>query len=65
MAINQVVGSVELALSEPAVIAGLQRAAVDSLEIAIPGDELASMAAPKLGGLCDGLLVQGLVLFEA
>jgi hypothetical protein len=35
------------------------------LEITVPREEFARKAAPELLGLCDGLLVQLLVLLEA
>lgn len=64
MAVDAVVGGVELALEEPGVVAVAQGAAVDGLEVARPGQELAGLLAPELVGLGDGLLVQGLVLLE-
>lgn len=64
MAIDQVVAGVELALDEPLVVTSLERAAVDGLEVAVPCQQLASVLAPELGGLCDGLLVELLVFFK-
>jgi hypothetical protein len=65
MAIHAVVGGVQLALEEPSAVAVLQRAALDRLEIALPGEQLAGLAAPELFRLFDGLLVERLVLLDA
>lgn len=63
MAVDAVVRGVELALDEPLGVATREGAAVDGLEVAGPGEQLAGLGAPKLGGLCDGLFVELLVLF--
>jgi hypothetical protein len=62
MAIDEVVAGVELAFDEPSNVAILEGAALDGLEVAVPGQELARAGTPELLGLCDGLLVQPLVL---
>lgn len=65
MAVDEVVGGVELALEEPGIVAILERAAVDGLEVSRPGEQLAGALAPEGVGLCDGFLVELLVLLEA
>lgn len=62
--IDAVVGSIELTLDEPLVVAGEERAAVDGLEVAGPCEELTSLSTPEGGGICDGLFVELLVLFS-
>lgn len=62
MAINGVVAGVELALDEPLDIALSEAAGGDGLEVASPGQQLASCSAPELVGLGDGFLVELLVL---
>lgn len=62
MAINGVVAGVELALDEPLDIALGEAAGGDGLEVAGPGQQLASCSAPELVGLGDGFLVELLVL---
>lgn len=64
VAVDKIVAGIELALDEPLVVAIFKRAAVDSLEIAVPCEQFAGMSAPELGRLCDGLLVELLVLLE-
>lgn len=63
VAVDAVVRGVELALDEPLGVAALEGAAVDGLEVAGPGEQLAGLVAPKLVGICDGLFVELLVLF--
>lgn len=62
MAINGIVAGVELALDEPLDITFSEAAGGDGLEVAGPGQQLASCSAPKLVGLGDGFLVELLVL---
>lgn len=62
MAINGVVAGVELALDEPLDITLSEAAGGDGLEVAGPGQQLASCSAPELVGLGDGFLVELLVL---
>ena len=64
MAIDKVVAGIELALDEPLVVAAFESAAADSLEIAVPREQFTGMSAPELGGLCDGFLVELLVLLN-
>lgn len=65
MAINGVVAGIELALNEPLDIALSEAAGGDGLEVAGPGQQLASCSAPELVGLGDGFLVELLVLLQA
>jgi hypothetical protein len=64
VAVNAVVRGVELTLKEPRDVAVGKGAAAYSLEVAGPGKELACALSPEGVGLCDGLLVKLLVLFE-
>lgn len=63
--VNAVVRGIEAALEEPGVVAVLEAAGVDGLEVALPGQELACPLAPELVRLLDRLLVQLLVVVEA
>ena len=63
--VDAVVRGVELAFQEPGVIAFGERAAVHSLEILGPAQQLAGLPPPELIRLGDGLLVELLVLLEA
>lgn len=65
VAINAVVAGIQPALKEPRVVAALEATSVYCLEIAVPREQFARETTPELLGLCDGLLVQFLVLLEA
>lgn len=61
VAIDAVVSGIELALDEPGIVTVSERAGVDSVEVALPRQQLAGALGPEGVGLCDGLLVQLLV----
>jgi hypothetical protein len=63
--IHAVVAGIQPALKEPRIVAPLEATGVYCLEVTVPREQFACKAAPELLGLCDGLLVQLLVLFEA
>jgi len=65
MAIDAVIGGVELAFEEPGVVAVEEGAAVYGLEIFGPGEEGTRFARPVFVGVGDGFFVEGLVFFEA
>jgi hypothetical protein len=64
VAVDAVEGRVELALEEPGIVAVGETAAVDGLEVLGPGEQLAREIAPELVRLCDGFLVQLLVVLK-
>jgi hypothetical protein len=63
--INTVVRRIELTLQEPRVVSVLECAAVDSLEVCLPGKEFSSVLSPELVGFGDRLLVELLVLVKS
>ena len=65
VAVDAVERGVELAFEEPGIVAAVEGTAVDCLKGLAPGEQLVGEAPPELGGLCDGLLVELLVLVEA
>lgn len=65
MAVDAVVGGVELALEEPGIVAVGEAAGVDGLEVAGPGEEIPGLPGPELFGLGYGLFVEGLVFLDA
>lgn len=64
MAIDAVVGGIELALNKPSVVALGKGAGVNGLEILAPSQELPRQPPPELLWLCDGLLVKLLVFLD-
>lgn len=64
MAINAVVAGVQLALEKPRIVAFLEAAGMDSLEVALPREQFAREFAPEAFWVCNRLLVQLLVFFE-
>lgn len=54
-----------MALEEPGIVAVGEAAGVDGLEIALPGEEFASLSTPVLVWFGDGFFVEGLVFVEA
>jgi len=64
VAVDAVVRGVELALEEPSVVAVLEAAGLDGLEVAVPCDELAGTLGPELVWLLDRLLVELLVFVK-
>jgi hypothetical protein len=65
MAVDAVVRGIKLALEEPGIVAIQEGASVNSLEVAIPREQLAGVPRPEFLGLGDGFLVEGLVLLKA
>jgi hypothetical protein len=63
--VDTVVAGIQSALYEPCIVTTLKASGVDSLEIAFPREQFACKSSPELLWLCDGLLVQLLVLLEA
>jgi hypothetical protein len=65
VAVDAVVGGIELALEEPGIVAVSEAAGVDGLEVAGPGEEIPGLPGPELFGLGDGFFVESLVLLDA
>ena len=65
VAVDAVERGVELAFEEPGIVAAVEGTAVDCLKGLAPGQQLVGESPPELVGLCDGLLVELLVLVEA
>jgi hypothetical protein len=63
--VDAVVAGVQPAFEKPGIVTSFEAASVYGLKIAIPREQLARKTSPKLLGLCNGLLVQLLVLLEA
>jgi len=63
--VNAVVAGIQSTFKEPRIIAALKATSVYGLEVAFPREQFARETSPELVGLCDGLLVQLLVLFKA
>ena len=65
MAIDAVVGGIELSLQEPRIVSVLEGTAVDGLEISLPGEEFASLLGPEFLRLGDRFVVELFVFVQA
>jgi hypothetical protein len=64
VAVNAVIGGIQLSLHKPCVVAMSKATGVHGMEIPLPCQELTSHFAPEFIGLRDRLLIELLIFLE-